>query len=113
MRSLITRSIVASALLAATAGCVSSRQAETGSGPASPAGVAWRLCLNESYSVQSRTIPDRNQAAEVAFLSCQTEESAVTSTFPHDGPNDYLKGQQLLSMIRAKYKASLIAGMRV
>jgi hypothetical protein len=38
---------------------------------------AWMACLKSSFQVTSTETRDKNQAAEMAFSSCKTEEDAL------------------------------------
>jgi hypothetical protein len=41
----------------------------------------WERCVNASYDVNRKQIPDKNAAAERAFASCATEEDQMNSVF--------------------------------
>lgn len=40
---------------------------------------AWGRCLNQSYQFTSTQTPDKNAAAEMAFLDCSSEEQDLAS----------------------------------
>ncbi|WP_284258487.1 hypothetical protein [Acidocella aquatica] len=49
----------------------------------------WNQCLNQSYPIEAAQTPDKNEAAEMAFQACQSEQDDLTSIpysnliFPH------------------------------
>src|SRR5690349_21431597 len=43
---------------------------------------AWHGCVRRSFAAQSRLTPDKELAAEQAFLACRTEEAAMNAVVP-------------------------------
>lgn len=50
-------------------------------------GLSWRGCLDKSYAAQAPLTADKSLAAEMAFVSCKSEEDAfVAHGFRTVGP---------------------------
>jgi len=63
----------------------------------------WDRCLTTSFKITSTETPDKNEAAEMAFAACQTEQDDLTSV-----PNSY--SDLLFPHLKAATKEVLIEG---
>ena len=89
----------------AVAGCAA-REDQTVSDIKS-ARQAWLGCVLASYSHAVKRTPDRNLAAEQAFISCQTEERSI---YALASPDIYLEAVSKFSAVKADVKQKLVTG---
>lgn len=73
---------------------------------AKPIMQAIRACYLSSFTIQRKLTPDRNQAAENAIAACATEERALAVVVSQ---NEYIPVANLITVIRAKAKAEMLA----
>ena len=70
---------------------------------------AWRACVSSAYSTNRSSVEDRNVAAEMAFVACQTEEESLVSYALQDPGADAQFLSEAMTDAKARMTAELVA----